>query len=64
MAGIWAVFAAYAAAPTVPLKGTWTATLPPTFGPVSASSGFAPFQSLGAVTVMPCLMDVTGKEFT
>ena len=37
IAGIFAVCAAYAAAPTVPLKGTWMPTLEPTFGPVTAS---------------------------
>ena len=63
MAGIcWST--AKTAAPTVPEKGSWTSRLVPTFGPVRASSGLAPFQRAGAVTSMPFLIEVTGNELT
>lgn len=60
MAGILAVSAAYTAAPMVPEKKAWTSTFWPTLGPVTASSGAAPFQRAGPVVEMPVLMDVTG----
>lgn len=53
-------FAAYVAAPTVPLKGTWMATLVPTLGPVTTSSGLAPDQTAGAMLSIPVLVEVTG----